>query len=910
MEGEGHFEFNVLPFGLQDAPAIFQRTVEFALKDAKEFCLNYLDDLVIFSKDFKSHLTHLKRVFDLLRKAGLKLKAEKCTFGVKELHYLGHIVTKDGVKTDPKKIEAMTRFPAPKNLKQLRTYLGLTGYYRKYIRNYAKIAQPLTLLTKQTEPWAWGPTQQKAFSDLKTALSSAPILGFVDVEKDYIIDSDASDFAVGAVLSQVQDVKIVGNDGKYTYEPREVVLAFTSKKLLERETRYSTIEKELLGILHALETFHEYIYGRRVLCRTDHAPLQYLWKKKNPSGRLGRWLLATQKYDLDVRYRPGRVNSAADAMSRNPDLNTNAVCAITATGIPGRADWIRSQQTDEHCSKLRNSNEAVKNKRSIKETKDKLLLQNGKVVVPEILRRQVIERFHDHPLSCHMGIKRTVERIKAEYIWPKIRDDVTRFVNGCKECATCKSYGLQEIPLRPIEASRFVWERVQLDIKGPLAETYRGNRFILVMIEASTRYVELVPLSNQRANTVAKAIIERLILRYGTPFSILTDLGTNFQSKLLKQICNLLQIKQLRTVAYKPSTNGGAERFMRTMGELIRVTTTKDPADWDLMLPYIQFSYNTSIHSSTRQTPHSLLYGADAVQPDSIEDVVNRTNFKNREDDEFFLKWRTAAETAREVFSKAQLVQKKYYDRSRKIKNLSVGDRVLLRYMRLAEKSKPKWEGPYFITKRLGECNYVIKKLGSETEMVVHANRIKLFPERDSGNESVDESESDSELSENESDEDLIVETSNPKKKTPIVPSPLQSIKINTTQAEEAATQQVPIALSHGEHHKVSNEETDPESSDPLSTSDPDSLPVPSNRRKRIGIPKNQRQKASRIASKIRPSTPPGRIQRTQFGLCTNSAGTQNKLNDNILQRQRSETGLKHYNLRSSIRKPDRLGYN
>ncbi len=718
----GHFEFLRLPFGLCNAPASFQRLMNFVLKPAEGYALVYLDDIIIYSHDFEDHRKHLRHVCHLLREAGLKIKPGKCEFVKQRIIYLGHIVSPKGISPNPKKIEDVLKYPPPKNVSQLRTFLGLANYYRRFVKNFAQLAHPLTELTKKTVTWAWGTKESNSFNALKNKLTTAPILGYPDVAKGYILHTDASEYGVGAVLSQVQESGR-GNS------PREVVIAYTSKHLLERERRWATVEKELYAIVHAVKAFFGYVYGREITVFSDHKPLEWIMSKKNLTGRLCRWSLSLQQFNLVIKYRPGKANQNADTLSRipvEPSLQTASISLISASKFPSKSEFVFAQTKDEFCLDL-----LAKGGGRVDTVKG-LITLNGKIVVPLSLRSQVIERFHDHRLAGHLGIAKTLGKIKARYIWPRMRQDVYDYIQSCLACVKRKPYGVQTAPLQPIAPPTFTWQRIAMDVVGPLPETYNGNRYILVMSEYSTRYMIGVAMPNQKASTVANALIINVILRYGSPTEILTDRGTNFCSKLLREICGRLNIKQTRTTAYHPATDGNVERFNRTMGDMLATTLTKDRHVWDEYFPYVIYVYNTSIHSSTGETPHYLLYGQDPIEADDISSTFARKRCVDDQADHYFKLWRNAIEMAKETFRTAQLNQKRFYDVSKtKTREFTIGDYVVLKDMRLRSKFDPRWLGPYLVTRRMGNLNYAVKLDGSTDEFIVHVNRMKPLPRRE-----------------------------------------------------------------------------------------------------------------------------------------------------------------------------------
>ncbi|CAG9134488.1 unnamed protein product [Plutella xylostella] len=302
----GHYEFTRMPFGLKNAPTTFQRLMNTALSGLQGLhCYVYLDDCIIYSHDLESHMSKLTLVFDRLRKFNLKLQPDKCEFLRREVAYLGHIITDKGVSPNPEKVKAVTEFPKPTNVKQIKSFLGLVGYYRRFIENFSKLTKPLTALLKKDVPFEWSSEQDTAFQILKEKLTTAPLLQYPDFSAPFVITTDASNYAVGAVLSQ-------GEIGK------DKPVAYASRTLNKPEGNYSTTEKELLAIIFAVKTFRPYLFGRKFKIVTDHRPLVWLFNVKDPGSRLIRWRLKLEEYDYEIVYKQGRLNSNADALSRCP----------------------------------------------------------------------------------------------------------------------------------------------------------------------------------------------------------------------------------------------------------------------------------------------------------------------------------------------------------------------------------------------------------------------------------------------------------------------------------------------------------------------------------------------------------------------------------------------------------------
>ncbi len=754
----GHFEFNRMPFGLQNAPSSFQRLMNRIFQEElNAFVLVYLDDIIVFSRSLDDHFRHLEVVFQRLREAGLKLKLKKCSFVKDSVPYLGHIVSANGLATDPAKIAAMMKFPAPKNVKQLQTFLGLTNYYRRFVPNFAQLAHPLTELTKKDAEFTWDEQQEKSFQSLKDRLVSSPVLAFPDFTKPFIVCTDACDYGIGAVLAQKHEVPGLGE--------AEVVIAYMSRHLLERERHWATVEKEAFAIIQACKTFFPYLYGRTFTVVTDHKPLQWLASIKEPTGRLMRWSLWLQQFDMTIGYRTGKTNQNADCLSRTPINVVDTVGANESTTTfdregPATLQWIpewkTAQDQDEFCQlvldrlkTMDSHEEESQGKRldALNEREERFIVlpggllgtKKGQLVVPQKMTTEILSRSHDHKLAGHMGVTRTLSRVTTRYFWPKVKEAVVKFVRNCLLCAKRKGHRKNVAPLQPLPAATFAWQRVAMDIVGPLEESYKGNRYILVMTEYSTRYAETAPMENQTAITVANAFVQSIILRHGAPNEILTDQGTNFQSGLVQSILDLLQVKRLRTSAYRPETDGLTERFNRTMCDMLAAYVTGDPARWDEYLPYITFAYNTSKQASVKETPFYLLYGHDPLGPDELT-VQERPRYPFEEDDTFAANWRRAKEVSLQCLQDAQLIQKTHYDKRVREEEIKVGDWVLLREMRAATKKfEPRWLGPFKVTKQLGRANYAILRSaplesdGTEpitetrTEEVVHKNRIKRY---------------------------------------------------------------------------------------------------------------------------------------------------------------------------------------
>ena len=719
----GQYEFNRMPFGLTNAPGTFQRLMNKILKPVLYIsALVYLDDIIVFSKSIDEHIEHLATVFKLLAEAGLKLKLNKCEFFRDKIDYLGHVVSREGVAPNEQKIISITNYPVPKNVKEVSSFLGLASYYRKFIRAFAEKAHSLTKLTRKNVAWEWGNEQKEAFKCIQNCLTSKPLLRYPDFTREFIVYTDASGYGIGAVLAQVQRLPHSEDTGSVSSD-QEVVIAYSSKHLNDREAKWSTTEKEAFAIIHAIDVFKPYLYGRKFTVITDHKPLEWLMTKVEPSGRLARWALKIQEYDIVIGYRSGKTNQNADCLSRVP------IPTIAVITLQQNDDWADAQRNDEFCTSMfEKIDKGIETDYMIDPDTLILVDKQGRLVVPDAKVREIVEMNHDHMLAGHLGVAKTFARLLRQYAWPKMRQDVKQHVKDCLQCAKRKAYGSRKAPLKPMPPAVRVWEKIAMDIVGPVTESIYGNRYILVLSDYASRFVITIPMENQKARTVAAHFVNKVITKYGAPESVLTDQGTNFLSKLVESICSFFKIKQMRTTSYHPQTDGLVERFNRTLCDMLACYVSEEPDLWDKYLPFVTLAYNTSEQTSVHNTPFYLFFGREPTLPNDI--IINR-RYQSTEDDYdiYSQQWQRAIELARSHLLEAQNKQKVNYDKGSKILNLKVNDIVLLKAHSTPGKFNNRWYGPYVIIRKISDLNYEITKLDKTeigpTKLIVHVNRLK-----------------------------------------------------------------------------------------------------------------------------------------------------------------------------------------
>lgn len=746
---QGHYHYNRMPFGLKNAPATFQRMMDTALRGLiNKHCFVYLDDIIIFGQSIEEHNSNLAIVLQRLRELGLKIQPDKCEFLKPELEYLGHIVTAEGVKPNPKKIEAVMNFKQPKTPTDVKSFLGLAGYYRKFIRNFSKIAKPLTELTKKETPFHWTDRTQNAFQILKDKLCSAPVLKFPDFSKQFLLTTDASNEGLGAILSQE------GHPCSYI-----------SRTLNPPEKNYSTTEKELLAIVWAIKRLRQYLLGRKFLIRTDHQALKWLQNCKDPSSRLMRWRLKLEEYEYDIEYTKGKDNTAADTLSRihaislerQIDLKSEFHEWKTTEDLPKVLKISQNhknfyQLTKAELGEYDEDNWLIKLFEIIQDN-DKIGIADNEIseleknmikliliflndTVKEIqfawdpIRiyteeeiEQIIQENHD--LIGHPGIQKTYDRIRERHKIPDLMKRIQTHIQICETCQTSKLTRIRpreepRITDTPVESN----EKIAMDILGPLQKTKKGNQYILSIHDELTKYLILVPLKTQQTESIWTALLNHYIYIFSAPKKILTDRGQNFISELMQHYEDAFNIKHIKTTAFHPQSNGSLERTHAVIADMLKSIQKNSNDEWDEQLNFICLAYNTMVHDATNYTPFELTFGHTANLPSTISKNPQRSYsdeviFRQREWDSKLQKARATLVKSKQRYQRDQL--------KRIIKPQTIfkeGDQVLIHNDHKKHKLDSEWLGPYTIDK---VCTpyYLIQ------EKKIHGNRLKpYFPGR------------------------------------------------------------------------------------------------------------------------------------------------------------------------------------
>eukprot|EP00742_Colponemidia_sp_Colp-10_P010829 GILJ01011943.1.p1 GENE.GILJ01011943.1~~GILJ01011943.1.p1 ORF type:complete len:1522 (-),score=171.97 GILJ01011943.1:111-4676(-) len=752
---DGLFEFTVMPFGLCNAPATFQRTMDVVLSGLKwECCLVYIDDIIIYSRSFDQHLRDLQSVFSRLGDYGLLLKLKKCFFAKSRLRYLGHVISKEGIAADPDKISAVKLMPPPRDVTGIRRFLGMASYYRRFIRGFSSIAQPLTSLTRKDSLFCWSPECQRSFEDLKEALTTSPILAFPRFDEPFVVFTDASAYGLGGILSQ-------------KHEEREVVICYASRTMNKAEGNYSTTERECLAVVWAIQLFRPYLQGNPFTIVTDHNSLQWLMSMKGPTGRLARWSLKLQEFDFSLKYRQGRVHSNVDTLSRDPQAviaDSDTINNVMAVDEPKLYDEVALQQRSDHewtpliryieskqlpelitesvrtrfmaesfdiqHGRLYFIGKPTKNRRSRKTLEWRL-------VVPLRLRADVISAYHDDITAGHLGLDKTYDKLRTRFFWFGMYRDVKAWVESCVDCATKKS-PRRKTPglMQPISVSE-PFEIVAIDVLGPLPRTKSGKRYVVVCTDHFTKWPEAFAVRTADAPTIAQLLVDEWISRYGAMQKLLSDRGSIFLSKLVMGLCSTLGIHKINTTAYHPQTDGTTERFNKTLIDMLSMFCSSNQKDWDTYLQPVLLAYRTALHPTIGDSPAFLLFGRDIQLP---ADVALGLRIDSRVDsapiDQFDYRsqlvnvLRNARELASVNIQRNQHKQQIEYDQRHSDLEFYVGELVWLYTPVKAKGLSPKlmhhWHGPFRVDERIGPVNYRLRSMANrKLTHLVHIQRLK-----------------------------------------------------------------------------------------------------------------------------------------------------------------------------------------
>ncbi|KAL0819744.1 hypothetical protein ABMA28_007792 [Loxostege sticticalis] len=730
---DGQFEYNRMPFGLVNAPSVFQRTINKILQEAKiKYAIVYMDDILIPSKNFSEGLQRLEEVLKLLQTGGLTLKLSKCNFFQSKLDFLGFEVSAEGIRPGSRKTEAVSKFPAPRNQHELRQFLGLSGFFRRFIKNYSSITSSLTDLLKKDVSWAWNSSHEQAFNEIKKMLTQRPLLSLYNPEADTQLHTDASKDGLAGILMQSNDSGI--------FQP----VSYFSRKTTPDERKLHSYELETLAVIASLNRFRVYLIGVPFKIVTDCNALRYTLTKRDIIPRVARWWVQLQEYDCSIEYRPGSRMTHVDALSRNSVEQTQPECHVLdsfAVEEIGQ-DWLSTvQSADEEVKRIK---EVLSNPDSeqVKDYCTNFKLKNDRVyrlvgdqlkwLVPKGVRWQIVKRNHDDVGHC--GFDKTLERIKKHYWFAKMRRFVKKYVASCLECAHHKAPGgKREGELHPIEKVSIPFHTIHADHLGPFIKSKKGNCYLLVIIDGFTKYINISPVKNTKSLTTIKVLKEH-ISYFGVPSRLITDKGSSFTSKIFKDFITSYGIKHIENAVATPRANGQVERYNRTILDALSTSSHgSNSKEWDENIADIQVGLNTMSNKTTQKSPSELLFGFNITSRSQgiLSDVINDTTRVANPEEIADIR-----EKASHKIKEQQTKDAQRFNKTRKVgTQYSEGDLVRVErqvpHDGQSQKLVNKYQGPYRIVKVLPNDRFLIedtpltRKKGKRYENVVALDKIQ-----------------------------------------------------------------------------------------------------------------------------------------------------------------------------------------
>jgi transposase InsO family protein/predicted aspartyl protease len=664
----GQFCFKRMPFGIAAAPGTFQELMTKVLQPIKKGASVYLDDILIATSTKEEHYKVIREVFERILQTGLRIKPAKCKMLRPEVKFLGHIINDQGIQTDPEKIAAIENFQRPKCIKNLRSFLGICNYYRRFIKGYAKKAKVLEgMCGLNKEKLIWTDACEIAFKDMKEALITAPILSFPDFEKQFILDTDASFDSIGAVLSQISD------SGK------EQVIAYGSHSMSAHEKGYCITRKELLAIFYFCQHFNHYLYGKRFKLRTDHKAITFMFHTKKPlTAQFQTWMNYLSSLDIEIEYRKGVLHGNADMLSRQ-NCDTCTQC----------------QMEHEEAKKGKNKT------RLLAVTTRSQARAGMKEWIPKEKRSDLI--IQTHRLLCHAGAEKVYEYLRDKFDMEEEKKTVKDVVGSCMECQRTKTITTKTKEENIKITTSEIFEKVYIDICGPWNETVRKERYILGIIDHFSKYVSLTAIKRQDEETIVQMILQKWILKFGAPKEIHVDCGKCFEAKKVKEMLEAKGIELIFSSPYHHNTNGIIERQFRTIREFIQASLKeRNATSWADILPEVEFAINATKQKTIGCSPAEVVFGK------KIDRQKWYDNSKiNREDTRIRLKEKNKPE---------ENVTRRIY---------KVGEKVWIQKEN-RKKGEDRFEGPYEIIEKIHERSYKLKDKNGR-QLIRNVEKFKNF---------------------------------------------------------------------------------------------------------------------------------------------------------------------------------------
>ncbi|WVZ75840.1 hypothetical protein U9M48_023864 [Paspalum notatum var. saurae] len=557
----GLYEYTVMSFGLTNAPAYFMNLMNKVFMEyLDKFVVVFIDDILIYSKTEEEHEEHLRLVLQKLREHKLYAKLSKCEFWLDQVPFLGHIVSKGGIMVDPSKISSVMDWKVPEVVKEVRGFLGLAGYYRRFIESFSKIVKPMTSLLEKGFPFIWTKERQTAFDKLKKRLTTAPVLTLPDLTKSFTVYCDASKEGLGCVLMQ---------EGK--------VISYASCQLRKHEVNYPIHDLELAAVVHALKIWRHYLFGNRCEIYTDHKSLKYIFTQNELNMRQRRWLELIKDYDLEIHYHPGKAN-----------------VEIREQIKVGKAPHFREDEQGT-------------------------VWYKNRICVPDVdsIRKLILSEAHDAAYSIHPGSTKVYHDLKERFWWYGMKRAVAEYVAVCDTCQHVKAEHQRPAGLlQPLKILEWKWEEISMDFIVGLPRTQIGHNSIWVVVDRLTKVAHFIPVNTTYSGAwLAELYISRIVCLHGVPKRIISDRGSQFTSRFWEQLHDSLDSKLWFSTAYHPQTDGRSERTNQILEDMLSACAIQYGTSWDKSLPYAEFSYNNSYRASLKKSPFEALYGRRCRTP-------------------------------------------------------------------------------------------------------------------------------------------------------------------------------------------------------------------------------------------------------------------------------------------------------
>lgn len=736
VPNRGLFHFNRMPFGLSNAPATFQFLVDRLFGDL-EFVFKYLDDIVIVTPDYDTHVKVLQEVLTRLTNANLTLNKDKCYFCKSELKFLGYVINRQGLLVDPEKVSAIVQLPRPKTVKEVRRLIGMIMWYRKYIANLSAIIEPLTNLTRKNVKFAWTTDCEQAFIKVKNALITAPILSCPNFNHEFILQCDASTEGLGCILSQF-------------YDGREHVICYLSRTLTRSERNYSATELECLCVIWSIEKLRCYLEGTHFTVITDHHSLIWLLhNQRSGNGKICRWQLRLQQYDYTIVHRPGKYNIVADCLSRAvPENDEISNITITSDSVD---KWYASLQSKIRKNPLNFPSFRISNDGSIYKHQGNNFSNttNWKLVIPKYKRKEILKTHHDNPLTgAHFGIFKTYHRIFAKYYWPGMKSDIIRYINKCRICCSQKpeqKLKAGQMDTKLINVVR-CWQYIAIDLMGPLPRSSKGNQYIFVVCDHFSKMTLIFALRKATTTSIIKLLEEHVFHLFGVPEFLKCDNGVQFKSRDFKKLLQDYNIKPLYNPLYHPAPNF-SERANRVIKTMISSYVGDNHKTWDSHLSKLACAYRTAKHEVTNQSPYFVNFGCEMItngrdyllEREKLDSIHEGNDDVQKDNSLRLQKLAEIRKLVKERLEKSHEKSRHEYNLRHRPVQYKIGDLVWKKEHSLSSSAKEyaaklgvRYTGPFRIKTKLGISVYEIEDDLGTSKGTWHVSHLKPHKDIDS----------------------------------------------------------------------------------------------------------------------------------------------------------------------------------